>query len=103
MNALEYYLKISEITTHHAFIKLLTKRETMSGIAFSFHQCNIFDDYLMRIYHSVIQYIYILIHHFIKIIIVLPTVLSLPYRTCPFSVSVNSGSPVCNLLDRWCR
>lgn len=46
MNALEYYLKISGITTHHAFIKLLTKRETMSGIAFFFHQYNIFDDYL---------------------------------------------------------
>lgn len=103
MNVLEYYLKISGIITHHAFIKLLTKRETMSGIAFSFHQYNIFDDYLTRIYHSVIQYIYILIHHFIKIIIVLPTVLSLPCRTCPFSVSVNNGSPVCNLPDRWCR
>lgn len=86
MNALEYYLKISGITTHHAFIKLLTKRETMSGIAFSFHQYNIFDGYLMRIYHSVIQCIYILIHHLIKIIIVLPTVLSLPCRTCLFSV-----------------
>ncbi len=86
MNALEYYLKISTITIHHTFIKLLTKRETMSGIAFSFHLYNIFDDYLMRIYHSVVQCICILIHHFIKIIIVLPTVLSLPCRTCPFSV-----------------
>ncbi len=103
MNVLEYYLKISRITTHHTLIKLLTKRETMSGIAFSFHLYNIFDDYLMRIYHSVTQCIYILIHHFIKIIIVIPTVLSLPCRTCPFSVSVNSGSPVYNLLDRWCR
>lgn len=66
MNVTEYCLKISEITTHHAFIKLLTKRETMSGIAFSFHQYNNFDVYLMRIYHSVAQCIYILIHHFIK-------------------------------------
>lgn len=103
MNVLEYYLKISRITTHHTLIKLLTKRETMYGIAFSFHLYNIFDDYLMRIYHSVTQCIYILIHHFIKIIIVIPTVLSLPCRTCPFSVSVNNGSPVYNLLDRWCR
>ena len=103
MNVLEYYLKISRITTHHTLIKLLTKRETMSGIAFSFHLYNIFDDYLMRIYHSVAQCIYILIHHFIKIIIVIPAVLSLPCRTCPLSVSVNSGSPVYNLLDRWCR
>ena len=103
MNVLEYYLKISRITTHHTLIKLLTKRETMSGIAFSFHLYNIFDDYLMRIYHSVTQCIYILIHHFIKIIIVIPTVLSLLCRTCPFSVSVNNGSPVYNLLDRWCR
>lgn len=103
MNVTEYYLKISTITIHHTFIKLLTKREMMSGITFSFHQYIIFDDYLMRIYHSVIQCIYILIHHFIKIIIVLPTVLSLPYRTCQFAVSVNNGSPVCNLPDRWCR
>lgn len=103
MNVTEYCLKISRITTHHTLIKLLTKRKTMSSIAFSFHQYKIFDDYLMRIYHSVAQCIYILIHHFIKIIIVPPTVLSLPCRICPFSVLVNNGSPVCNLLDRWCR
>lgn len=42
MNAIEYYLKINTITIHHTFIKLLTKRETMSDIAFSFHQYNIF-------------------------------------------------------------
>lgn len=42
MNVTEYCLKISRITTHHTLIKLLNKRETMSGIAFSFHQYNIF-------------------------------------------------------------
>ena len=42
MNVTEYCLKINRITTHHTLIKLLIKRETMSGIAFSFYQYNIF-------------------------------------------------------------
>ena len=67
MNTVVYYLIINAIIYHHSFIKVLTKREMIPVLTFSFHQYNIFDDYLMNIYVAVIQYVYILIHHFIKI------------------------------------
>lgn len=101
MNVLEYYLKISRITTHHTLIKLLTKRETMSGIAFSFHLYNIFDDYLMRIYHSVTQCIYILIHHFIKIIIVLLKKFLSRCKTFLSCAAESNSIHGCSPLGRW--
>lgn len=67
MNTAVYCLIINKVTSHHPFIKVLTKREMVSAITFSFHQYNIFDDCLMSIYVAVVQPVYILIHHFIKI------------------------------------
>lgn len=103
MNGMDITLYFNWITAHQYLIIMLTKREMMFFITFSFHQQHILVEWLVRTYPAVIQSVYLLIHHFIKIIKVFPTVLSLPCRTCLFCVSVNSGSHVCNLPDRWCR
>lgn len=57
----------------------------------------------MRVQTFIFQYGYILIHHFIKIIRVLPTVLLLRYRTVLFSVWESNGILGHSPLDRWYR
>lgn len=49
MNTAVYCLKINKVTSHHPFIKVLTKRKITPVLTFSFHQYNIFDDYLMSV------------------------------------------------------
>lgn len=70
---------------------------------YSFHQQVVFDECLMRVQTFIYQYGYMLIHHFIKIIRVLSTVLLLRYRTVLSSVWENSDTLGYSPLDRWCK
>lgn len=75
----------------------------LSDLFFSFHQQVVFDECLMRVQTFIYQYGYMLIHHFIKIIRVLSTVLLLRYRTVLSSVWENSDTLGYSPLDRWCK
>ena len=48
MNGAILLLYINTISSHHAFIKTFTERESILVVSFSFHQQNVFDERLMR-------------------------------------------------------
>lgn len=101
MNGTIFLLYINTIASHHAFIKTFAERESMSVVSFSFHQQNVFDGRLMRAYQSVSQYFYILIHHFIKIIIVFLKKLLSRCNTFLSCEEGSNGIHGCSPLGRW--
>ena len=97
------HLSNNYINIHHPLIKALTKREIAVLSAFSFHRYFFLDEDLMRSYLVDVQYHYIPIHHFIKIIRVFPDILSSRYNTVLSCGAESNGNHGCSLSDKWCR
>ncbi len=97
------YLNNNGINIHHPLIKALTKRGKAVLSAFSFHRYFFIDEDLMRIYLIGVQYHYIPIHHFIKIIRVFPDILSSRCNTFLSCGAESNGNRGCSLSDKWCR